>query len=234
MRREAGWLVSNISIFLAGMVLLLGLQASAMLATSPDGSIGGGWGGPAISQILGWILLGGWIATFFSPVLAAVLVVYRVTVELLGRPRLVAVTMATLVTAILTAMTGTPDTTAITALAISSLGYAAILLVPGRTLGGLRPMVRGVVAGLALSCIWLVGSVTALVLAAVRMNKGQQTEAVVLATAGTALPALTLFIDLFRPDVPAENYLVTGLLLAGFVAGSASALTRLTRRLVRA
>lgn len=227
---EARWLGANLALLLVYLFGLSLVQAVVMLASSTDGSIAPGWSGNPMEQVVDWGTMTAWFAVFYSPLIAVFLAPYRVLVGLVGHPRLVALLTALVVTGFVGLMVQNVGTSSLVLVAIAATGYAAIMRLPGQTLAELPATVRGGIVGLALSFVWIVGSIAALAWAAYLVRRAAWTEAGAVALAATAVPAMTLFADLFRDGVPAENYLVTAVLLGGMVTGMALLLIRPIRR----
>jgi hypothetical protein len=217
--REARWFLINVAILLTCLFALALAQAAWMFSTSSNGSIADGWSGNPIEQAFGWATMGVWFAAFYSPLLVFVFVPYRLLVHVFGHPRAIAVLFASALTVLAAAVVENAQPGWLLFLAIFSLGYALLLRPPGQTLGDLPPLMRGGLVGFALSCIWIVGSFAALGWAAYRASKGALGEAGAILLAGTAVPGLMLFADLFRDDVPGLNYALTALLLGAMGAG---------------
>jgi hypothetical protein len=168
-------------------------------------------------------LLMAWLGCIFlaiySPLAAIYLVPYRVVARVVGRPRFLAYALACLAALGLWAFSPSRDPLALVAATAILLGYAAIVPLPGVGLEAFPTLVRAAMFGILLSLIFYVGSLAAVVWALRKAARGAWIEAGVIATAATAVPSLGLLGDLFRDDVPSENYLATGLMLLGTAFG---------------
>jgi hypothetical protein len=100
------------------------------------------------------------------------------------------------------------------------VGYGAIVRVPGDDFASLPPWLAGTIVGLALSAVWLVGSIVGLVYGLYRAASPEtRTYGGWVCVASSIMPGLMLFADLFRSHVPADNYVITAILLIGTVMG---------------
>ena len=231
--RELVWVGANLAILLAYLFVFTLGQATVVLLTSPDGSIGAGWSGDPATQVLGVAVMTCFFSAFYSPLLVVVLIPYRLIVRFVGRPRAVAFGMALTITAMVGVLVPRVDYASVGVLGIALLGYAALLRVPGQTLAEIPSAVRGLIVGLTLSTVWIIGSLIALGWAIRRAALGDWAEAGAVAVAGTAVPAVLLFMDLFRVSVPEQNYMITALLLSSLASGVV-ALVRVPVRAMRA
>ena len=213
------WLCANIALLIVYLYATAVCQAIVLLLLSSDGSVGAGWGGNPIEQIIGWAMFGGWIAVFLSPLVAVVLVPYRIVVHVLGRPRAIALIFAIAAAGVAPLLLPQVEPSNLVVLGLVILGYAALLRMPGQTLAGLPAWLRGSVVGLALSQVWIAGSVVGLARAAYRTTHGAKLEGGAIAFGATVIPTMLLFADLFREGVPAENYVITTVLAAGSAFG---------------
>jgi hypothetical protein len=218
--REARWFLGNLALFLVLAFGLLLIAGSVVLVLSPDGSIGPGWTGSFPGQVLLWAFgsVSFAIVWFAPPMLLVVLAVYRVLVRWIGHPRAVAGPLAA-ATASLVLLVPRADPTWFVLAGIASLAYAAILRLPGRRLGELTTPVRGSVIGLALSFVWLVGSLVAVAIAIGEYRDGRHAVAGWILAAGSALPAILFAADLWRDDVPGMNYVIATAFVATLLAG---------------
>jgi hypothetical protein len=209
------WFAESIALLITYIYLLSMVQAMSLLAFSSDGSIGAGWGGHPIAQVLGWAMFGGWFAAFAAPLVAVVLLPYRVIVHVAGHPRLIALAIGSL--AAIGCVIALQDVEPSTLLVIAALilGYAAIIRIPGDDLTSLPRWLSGTIVGLALSAIWLIGSIAGIALGAYRASRGDALEGGAIAFASTAVPGAMLFADLFRDSVPVGNYVIVAMLLGG-------------------
>ena len=223
LRRELAWFGANLTLLLAACWCFSLAQAVVLLVTSPDGSVGAGWSGNPVMQVIGWVTFGGWIAAFYSPSLILILAPYRVVVHLVGHPRALAfVILPVGLTVLAGAVMPLREPLSVFLVAAECFGYSLLFRIPGQTLTTFPSAVRGLIRGVALSCVWLVGSIVAVAWAIYRATRGDWTEAGAMIVAGTAGPTILLFVDLFRDDVPGANYIITAGLLASLLVGVAA------------
>ena len=224
--REGRWLGSNIALLLAYTFVFLLLQATISLLLSTDGSVAAGWDGNPVEQVVGWAVLGGWMASIYSPLSVVILVPYRVASHITGHSRLLAFAFALIGIVICRAVGPDLDPGTILVLAVYFAGYAAVIWLPGQASKEPSPALKGAVIGIALSTIWIVGSVLSIGWGTYRASKGDRIAGGALSLFGCLVPGMMLFADLFRADVPGENYLVTALLVGGLVWGTVLMLRR--------
>lgn len=218
--RELRWLVENVVLLVAYLYLFLLAQATVALVLSNDGSVAEGWGGHPVSQVLGWAMFGGAILAMCSPAMVIVLLPYRTIVSVLGHARLVAIAAACVAIGAVWVALQDVDASTRLVIGIAILGYAIVVRVPRDDFASLPPLVSGVIVGLALSTLWIVGSIAGSAYGLYRSTSPRsRTYGGSVALASSAVPGLILFADLFRAHVPGTNYLITLLLLAGAVAG---------------
>jgi hypothetical protein len=198
------------------------LWVVAILAGVAQLAVQGSMGG--LGELLRWALFAPMYLVFYAPAGAVLLVPYRVLVRVTRRPRPTAFAFAGVLTLLLALFAPDSNPMRLGLFGLGAGGFAAIVRLPGEQsyrsgLGSLNPAVRGAVVGLLLSFVWILGSVAAVANSVYRARRGALAEAGALAIAGTLLPGVLLFLDLFRDGVPSVNYLVTGALLAGAALG---------------
>ena len=208
--REARWFLGNMALFLVLAFGLLVVAALALAIASRGDAIGLDPNGPVFPQVLSWALASMLFAVvWLAPVaLLIVLAVYRGTTRAVGHPRAMAYLVAG-ATASLILLVPRAEPTWFAIAGAVALSYAAILRMPGQGLDTLPTPIRASVIGLSLSLYWLVGSVAAIWIAVDEHRHGRQGTAGWILVAGTVLPAILLFADLWRDDVPALNYVIT-------------------------
>ncbi|MEA2547789.1 MAG: hypothetical protein QOE42_387, partial [Chloroflexota bacterium] len=208
--REARWFLGNLALLLVLAFGFLLVAGSVQLTVSPEGWVGRGLSGPFANQVLLWSFgsISFAFVWFAPPILLIVLAIYRLLVRAIGHPRAVAGFVAA-ATASLDSLVPRADPFWFVAVGVASLAYAAILRLPGHSLGELATPVRGSVIGLSLSFAWLVGSLVAMVIAIHEYREGRQAAAGWILVAGCALPAVLFVTDLWRDDVPGLNYVIT-------------------------
>lgn len=214
--REFRWLISNLIL---AIVYAFSLQVAFGLARLVLG-IPSNSGGNPLEEALGWAIAGGMYLFLFSPMALLFLVPYRLA--LLARrdtPRAMAFATAAVIAGALWLFAPQRELVGLVGATTALAGYAAIIRLPGDDLASLPSIVQHAISGLLLSLVWIAGSLVAVIVAAAQLRRGRVGEAGALALAGTAGPAVLLFLDLFRDDVPRANYLVTAVLLAGAAFG---------------
>ena len=219
-KRELRWVVENVVLLVAYLYLFLLAQAAVALVLSNDGSVAEGWGGHPVSQVLGWAMFGGAILAMYAPASVVVLLPYRAIVSVFGHARLVAIAAACVAIGAVWVALQDVDASIRLVIGVAILGYAMVVRLPGDDFASLPPLVSGLIVGLALSTVWLVGSIVGSGYGLYRSTSPRsRTYGGSVALASSVVPGLILFADLFRAHVPAANYVITLVLLAGAVAG---------------
>ena len=216
---EVRWFLGNLGLLLVhAFVLLIGsglvLAAFAPTAIALDAQ------GSMLVSVVSWALTSVALVLvwFAPPILAVVLLVYRLIVAVAGHPRAIALVVAVAVAG-LTLLVPRANPVWLAVAEACALTYAAILLLPGRPLSTLPTPIRGAVTGLSLSFVLFVGSLVAISLAVGEARAGRPAAAGCILFAGTALPATLFFADLWRDDVPAVNYPIAAAFVAAGVIG---------------